>query len=78
MEEFFAWCRKQKTTVLPNYKLGKAIAYSLNHEETFKHVLLNGCLALSNNLAERAIKTLVMGRKNCCSRKVLQAPSHQR
>lgn len=64
MEEFFAWCRKQKATVLPNYKLGKAIAYSLNHEETFKHVLLDGRLALSNNLAERAIKTLVMGRKN--------------
>ena len=59
-----AWCRKQKATVLPNYKLGKAIAYSLNHKETFKHVLLDGRLVLSNNLAERAIKTLVMGRKN--------------
>ena len=49
---------------LPNSKLGKAFAYSLNHEETFKHVLLNGRLVLSNNLAERAIKTLVIERKN--------------
>ena len=64
MSFFVRTAGKQKATVLPNSKLGKAIAYSLNHEETFKHVLLNGCLALSNNLAERAIKTLVMGRKN--------------
>ena len=49
---------------LPNSKLGKAFAYPLNHETTFKHVLLDGRLALSNNLAERAIKTLVIERKN--------------
>ena len=64
MEEFFAWCRKQKATFLPNYKLGKAVAYSLNHEETFKHVLLDGRLFLSNDLAERVIKTLVIDRKS--------------
>ena len=34
----------------------------MNHETTFKHVLLDGRLALSNNLAERAI--IVIGRKN--------------
>ena len=45
---------------LPNSKLGKAFAYSLHHETTFKHVLLD----VSNNLAERAIKTLVIRRKN--------------
>lgn len=64
MEEFFDWCRKHKAMTLPNSNLGKAFAYSLNHETTFKHVLLNGRLVLSNNLAERAIKTLVIGRKN--------------
>jgi transposase len=61
MRKFFNWCRKQKTRTLPNSKLGKAIAYSLNHD---KHVLLDGRLVLSNNLAERAIKSLVIGRKN--------------
>ena len=50
--------------VLPGSKLGRAIAYALNHEDTFKNVLLDGRLVLSNNLAERAIKTLVIGRKN--------------
>lgn len=63
-EEFFEWCRSIKATVLPASKLGKAIAYALNHEETFKNVLLDGELVLSNNIAERAIKTWVIGRKN--------------
>ena len=40
------------------------ITYALKYEETFKTVLADGSLALSNNLAERAIKELVMGRKN--------------
>lgn len=62
MTEFFDWCREQ--TVLPGSSLGKALDYSLNHEETFRTVLKDGRLVLSNNLAERAIKSLVMGRKN--------------
>lgn len=62
MEDFFAWCRRQ--SVLPGSKLGRAIEYSLKYEETFKSILKDGQLALSNNLAERAIKSLVMGRKN--------------
>ena len=62
MEEFFDWCRNQ--AVLPGSKLGTAIEYSLKYEETFRTVLLNGNLVLSNNMAERAMKTLVMGRKN--------------
>lgn len=63
-EEFFDWCRNNQPMVLAGSKLGKAIAYALNHEETFKNVLLDGKLVLSNNQAERAIKTLVIGRKN--------------
>ncbi|WP_050277100.1 IS66 family transposase, partial [Streptococcus pneumoniae] len=62
MENFFAWCRRQ--SVLPGSKLGRAIEYSLKYEETFKTILKDGHLVLSNNLAERAIKSLVMGRKN--------------
>ncbi|MBF9647519.1 transposase, partial [Streptococcus pseudopneumoniae] len=62
MEDFFAWCRRQ--SVLPGSKLGRAIEYSLKYEETFKAILKDGHLVLSNNLAERAIKSLVMGRKN--------------
>ncbi|MDQ8760318.1 IS66 family transposase, partial [Streptococcus ruminantium] len=62
MDEFFDWCRKQ--AVLPGSKLGTAIEYSLNYESTFRTILSDGNLVLSNNIAERAIKVLVMGRKN--------------
>lgn len=62
MDEFFDWCRRQH--VLPGSKLGRAIDYSLKYETTFKTILKDGRLVLSNNLAERAIKALVMGRKN--------------
>lgn len=62
MEEFFDWCREQ--FALPESKLGRALKYSLDYESTFKTVLEDGRLVLSNNLAERAIKSLVMGRKN--------------
>ena len=62
MDEFFGWCRNQ--AVLPGSKLGTAIEYSLKYETTFRTVLSDGDLVLSNNIAERAMKTLVMGRKN--------------
>lgn len=60
MEDFFTWCRCQ--SVLPGSKLGRAIEYSLKYEEIFKTILKDGHLVLLNNLAERAIKSLVMGR----------------
>ncbi|CJB40542.1 transposase [Streptococcus pneumoniae] len=60
MEDFFAWCRRQ--SVLSGSKPGRAIEYSLKYKETFKTILKDGHLVLSNNLAERAIKSLVMGR----------------
>lgn len=62
MTTFFDWCREQ--VVLSGSKLGLAIAYSLKHERTFRTVLEDGHIVLSNNMAERAIKSLVMGRKN--------------
>lgn len=62
MTTFFDWCRKQ--SVLLGSKLGGAISYALKYEETFKTVLEDGSLVLPNNLAERAMKGLVMGRKN--------------
>ncbi|WP_050571880.1 IS66 family transposase [Streptococcus suis] len=59
MDEFFDWCREQ--AVLPDYKLGAAMEYSHDYEVTFRIVFSDGNLVLSNNIAERAMKTLVMG-----------------
>lgn len=62
MTEFFDWCRAQ--TVLSGFLLGKALKDSLNREETFKTLLTDGQLVLPNNLADLAIKSLVMGHQN--------------
>ena len=62
MDKFFDWCREH--SVLPGNKLGKAIEYSLKYESTFRTILEDRNLVLSNNLAERAVKSLVIGRKN--------------
>lgn len=62
MDLFFKWCRQQDPLV--GSKLGKALHYSMKNESYFRTVLQDGRLVLSNNLAERAIKSIVMGRKN--------------
>ena len=41
-----------------------AIKYSLNHWRALQNVLSHGCLEVDNNIAERAVKPLVIGRKN--------------
>ncbi len=44
--------------------LAKSKTYSINQKKELSAVLLNGKLELTNNLAERAIKPFVIGRKN--------------
>lgn len=62
LENFFDWC--ESLAVLGKTKLGTAISYTLKQKERMMNVLKDGRLVLSNNLAERGIKTLVIGRKN--------------
>ena len=62
LEEFFEWIGT--IDALPKTALGKAIEYTLKFQRHFLTVLEDGRLELSNNRAERAVKTLVMGRKN--------------
>lgn len=59
MDDFFDWCQDQ--VVLPGSKLGWTFTYSLKYESTLRTVLEDGRLVLSNNLAERTVKSLVMG-----------------
>ena len=50
--------------MLPSGKLGTAFQYCMKHMDKFMNVLKDGRLELSNNRAERAVKEIVMGRKN--------------
>ena len=57
------WAKK-KDSFIPASKFKSAIDYLLNYEVAFKSFLDDGSLRIENNVSERAIKTLVIGRKN--------------
>ena len=44
--------------------MAKAIQYSINNEKYLANYLLDGKLVIDNNLAERMMKSFVLGRKN--------------
>ncbi|WLV77064.1 transposase [Lacticaseibacillus parahuelsenbergensis] len=48
----------------PSFTAIQTWPYILSQREAMENVLLDGCLKLSNNSVERAIKELVIGRKN--------------
>lgn len=62
MDAFYTWLGNLGQ--LPKTKLGKAVDYAFNQRDALAVVLTDGRLEISNNRAERAIKELVMGRKN--------------
>jgi len=64
LEDYRQWLDEEVKKTLPKSKLGEAIKYSLNQWETLIIFLEDGRLSCDNNLAERAIKPFVLGRKN--------------
>ncbi len=62
LDEFYQWMTTQK--VVESSALGKAIKYTLGQWPKFIRYIDNGHLSIDNNRAERAIKPLVIGRKN--------------
>ena len=64
MEDFFAWCKKEKELTLPKSKYGEALNYAVNQEEKAMRLFEDGRLELDNNMAERTVKPFVIGRKN--------------
>lgn len=64
LDKFAAWLQAQQLRVLPKGLLGKAITYSLNQWDKLNVFLQDGRLEIHNNRSERAIKPVVLGRKN--------------
>jgi transposase len=60
-DAFFAWA--EKLAPLPKSPLGKPVYYTLSQRQYLENVFLDGRLELSNNRAERSVKSYVMGRK---------------
>ena len=53
-----------KDQVLPKSPIGKAIAYSLNQWEPLNRYIDDPMLEIDNNLSERTLRMVVIGRKN--------------
>lgn len=64
LDEFMEYIEIEVRNALPKSPLGKALDYAKKHVPSLKNVLLNGCLEIDNNPAERKIKPFVIGRKN--------------
>jgi len=62
--ELQTWLREQRARLSKNSDTTKAINYSLNRWDAFTRFLDDGRLCLSNNAAERELRTVALGRKN--------------
>jgi transposase len=61
---FQAWLEAEKPKVLPKSLIGLAIAYTLRHWEALKRYTSDGFLDIDNNIAERTLRHIAVGRKN--------------
>jgi hypothetical protein len=62
LDDLFQWLSKQK--VVSSSQLGKVIKYAVGQWPKLIGYVDDGHLSIDNNRAERAIKPLVIGRKN--------------
>lgn len=63
-DAFFAWVDAARISEPGRSLATKALGYAHNQEHELRRVLLDGRLPLDNNRSERALRTIVVGRKN--------------
>jgi hypothetical protein len=64
LSQFHKWLEAQRPEVLPKSPMAEAIGYSLNNWAALKRYTEAGFLAIDNNVAEREMKRIAIGRKN--------------
>lgn len=63
VEDFRRWIETHVGTRVPSDPVSKALNYAINHWAALTRFLQDGRIPLDNNLAERALKAIAMGRK---------------
>jgi transposase len=58
------WLDEHRAQALPKTPLGQAIGYALNNWAALARYLEQGYLAIDNNLSERTLRVIAMGRNN--------------
>jgi len=64
LEQFHTWLEAQRAEVLPKSPMGEAISYALNNWSALIRYTEAGFLTIDNNVAEREMKRIAIGRKN--------------
>ncbi len=64
LDQFHAWLVEQRVQVLPKSPMAEAIGYALNNWTALKRYTEAGFLEIDNNVAEREMKRIAIGRKN--------------
>lgn len=64
MDDFYEWAQARRMEASPRMALDAALRYAVEYWPYAMNALDDGRLELDNNLAERAIKPFVIGRKN--------------
>jgi hypothetical protein len=64
VEELKKWMEREEFSVLPESSLGKAFTYVRNQWTRLNRYLDDGLLDIDNNAAERALRGIVVGKKN--------------
>jgi transposase len=64
LDELKKWLDEQQPKALPKSPLGQAVGYALNHWAALTRYLEQGYLAIDNNLAERTLRAIALGRNN--------------
>ena len=67
LEQFHQWLEAQRPEVLPKSPMGEAIGYALNNWAALVRYTEAGFLAIDNNVSEREMKRIAIGRKNWLS-----------
>ena len=64
LEGFHRWLLQRSAEVLPKSPMGQAIGYALGQWTALNRYLDNGAIPIDNNASERALRGVVIGRKN--------------
>jgi transposase len=64
LAELRAWLEHRRGAALPKSPLGQAITYAVNHWAALCRYLDQGYLSIDNNLSERTLRAIALGRNN--------------
>ena len=64
LEQMKTWVEQQQPHHLPRSPMGQAITYMLNQWSPLTHYLTDGKIPIDNNLSERRLRLIALGRKN--------------